>query len=446
MSHNENDLLFSEEVPENNKALSTEEQWTILIVDDEKDVHEVTRLSFHGFQFQNKSIHFINAYSAEEAKFLIKENPSISIVLLDVVMEEDTSGLKFVKYIRNELNNKLIRIIIRTGQPGIAPEQRVIIDYDINDYTEKTELTKNKLFSAVIMALRSYRDLVEIEKAKIGIEKLLVATNQFVPHHFLNILNKKDITEVSLGEYVELDLTVLFLDVRSFTKISEKLSASGIFNYINTMLQIVTPEIVGHDGFIDKYIGDSIMALFSETDAAIKASINMLKTLDAYNVAISNTNKQRIHVGISINCGRMALGTVGYHDRMDCTVISSVVNTAAKLEKMNKELGTRLLVTADLFKSIEHAKEYQFRELGDLIILGKTIPIEIIEILDAEPDHIKNLKIETKPLFEKALKSFKEKNYRIASDYFKQILEINHEDKVVEYFIKKCLVLEKGGA
>ena len=127
-------------------------------------------------------------------------------------------------------------------------------------------------------------------------------------------------------------------------------------------------------GFIDKYIGDSIMALFSETDAAIKASINMLKTLDAYNVAISNTDKQRVDVGISINCGRMALGTVGYHVRMDCTVISSVVNTAAKLEKMNKELGTRLLVTADLFKSIEHAKEYQFRELGDLIILGKTIP------------------------------------------------------------------------
>ena len=166
----------------------------------------MTRLSFHGFQFQNKSIHFINAYSAEEAKSLIKENPAISIVLLDVVMEEDTSGLQFVKYIRNELNNKLIRIIIRTGQPGIAPEHRVIVDYDINDYTEKTELTQNKLFSAVIMALRSYRDLVEIEKAKIGIEKLLVATNQFVPHHFLNILNKKDITEVSLGEYVELDL------------------------------------------------------------------------------------------------------------------------------------------------------------------------------------------------------------------------------------------------
>ena len=120
-----------------------------------------------------KKLEFHSAYSALEAKQLLKQQPNASLILLDVVMEQDDAGLQIVKYIREELNNQAIRIILRTGQPGQAPERTVIMDYDINDYKEKTELTTQKLFTTVVTALRSYRDIKTIEKSRSGLEEII---------------------------------------------------------------------------------------------------------------------------------------------------------------------------------------------------------------------------------------------------------------------------------
>lgn len=130
-------IVFADE----KQPQSVKKQWKVMIVDDEEDIHKVTKLALGKLNFQNKKLNFLSAYSAEEAKKLIAENPDMSVILLDVVMESDDSGLQLVKYIRDELKNKFVRIILRTGQPGQAPEENVIIDYDINDYKTKEELT-----------------------------------------------------------------------------------------------------------------------------------------------------------------------------------------------------------------------------------------------------------------------------------------------------------------
>ncbi|GEM_PF-1145701 len=140
--------------------------WNIMIVDDEPEIHEVTHLALEDFVFEGKRLKFSSAYSGEEAKQLIKAQPNTALILLDVIMEKDDAGLQVIKYIRDVLKNKLVRIVLRTGQPDDVPEEVVILDYDINDYKAKTDLTWPKLFTTVVGALRSYRDLLSLEKHK----------------------------------------------------------------------------------------------------------------------------------------------------------------------------------------------------------------------------------------------------------------------------------------
>ncbi|MEG4984849.1 ATP-binding protein [Microcoleus sp. BR0-C5] len=150
--NSDDEILFADETTE--EKLS--ESWKILVVDDESQVHTATEISLRKFVFENKSLTFINAYSAREARQLIQENPDVAIILLDVIMETDDAGLNFVKYVREFLGNQLVRIILRTGQPGQVPEKSIIINYDINDYKTKTELTTSKLYTTMLTALRSF--------------------------------------------------------------------------------------------------------------------------------------------------------------------------------------------------------------------------------------------------------------------------------------------------
>lgn len=150
--------------------------WRILIVDDEEDVHRVTRLVLGHLTYLGRKLEIISCYSGAEAIAILEKDPNFAIMLLDVVMEADDAGLKVVKEVRDRLKNSLIRIVLRTGQPGQAPEQKVIVQYDINDYKAKTELTTEKLFTSIISSLRAYRDLMTIEKSKRGLEKIVRAS------------------------------------------------------------------------------------------------------------------------------------------------------------------------------------------------------------------------------------------------------------------------------
>ena len=148
-------------------------QWKLLIVDDEKEIHAVTRLVLSDFQYHGRPLMFLSAYSAREARQLFQEHPDIAVTLIDVVMEAEHSGLELVDYIRNDLENPFVRIILRTGQPGYAPEREVVQNYDINDYKEKTELTAQKLFSCVYTALGNYRALHSLDANRRGLIKIL---------------------------------------------------------------------------------------------------------------------------------------------------------------------------------------------------------------------------------------------------------------------------------
>ncbi len=172
----ESDLLFQTEdeapsIPEN-----TSSPWTIAIIDDDPEVHTATRLALMDTIFQNRPLAFVSAFSAAEARELLPTLSNVAIVMLDVVMETDDAGLTLVRFIREELDWQTTRIILRTGQPGSAPEQDVILQYDINDYKAKTELTQTRLFTAVVVALRGYRHLVNLETSRAGLRQVIRAS------------------------------------------------------------------------------------------------------------------------------------------------------------------------------------------------------------------------------------------------------------------------------
>ncbi len=156
--------------------------WRILIVDDEPGVHAVTRLALGRFRYDGRGLEFLSAHSAREARLLLRQHPSIAVMLLDVVMETERAGLELVHFVREEMRDHQMRIVLRTGQPGQAPEHEVIVTYDINDYKAKSELTAQRLTTTLFAALRAYRDISLIDQQKKGLERILLASTHLFSH------------------------------------------------------------------------------------------------------------------------------------------------------------------------------------------------------------------------------------------------------------------------
>ncbi|MBS0192730.1 MAG: DUF3369 domain-containing protein [Proteobacteria bacterium] len=158
-------------------------RWRVLLVDDEPDVHTITKLALSRFELDGRGLEFLHAYSGVQAREILRKEPDIALAIVDVVMENETAGLELARWMRQDLSNHFTRIVLRTGQPGQAPEERVIVEYDINDYKEKTELDRKKLFTTVFSALRAYRDIMRIDAARrheerfrVGLETVIAAS------------------------------------------------------------------------------------------------------------------------------------------------------------------------------------------------------------------------------------------------------------------------------
>lgn len=225
--NNEDDeIIFAEENQEETPQIE-QKIWKVMIVDDDEDIHFLTKLVLRDFSFENRTLSFISAYSGREAKEMIAENPDTALIILDVIMEDMNAGLDVIKYIRNELKNNLVRIILRTGQPGQEPEYKVVIQYDIDDYKTKTELSSQKLFTSIVSALRSYRNLRLIEKYREGAQLVLDSFSK----------DGKNFRDVNILKGILIHLAVLsgfdgsaaFGTRKPDTSVLEIVSATGIF-------------------------------------------------------------------------------------------------------------------------------------------------------------------------------------------------------------------------
>ena len=439
----DDELIFAEEDEVEEKPI--EASWKILIVDDEIEIHNITKLALKEFTFENKLIKFISAYSGKEAKEMIQAHPDIALILLDVVMETKEAGLEVVKYIRDILDNQIVRIILRTGQPGQVPEDVVIVSYDINDYKTKTELTNKKLFTTVVTALRAFRSLTQIEASKSELEKIAAASARFVPREFLRFLKIESIVDARLGDSVQAEMTIMFADIRSFTSLSESMSPQQNFDFINSYLSRVGPVIRQYNGFIDKYIGDGIMALFpNRAEDAVQAAIEMQHQVKIYNLHRQNSGYQPISLGIGLHTGTLMLGTIGEAERMESTVISDAVNLASRVEGLTKLYGVGIVASVQTLCRLDDPQHYKCRFLDRVQVKGKKTPVGVFEIYDGDSDTMIQLKAQTQTYFEQGIFLYYQQQFAQARRMFRRVLQVNKSDLAASFYAERCGILMKN--
>jgi len=271
------------------------------------------------------------------------------------------------------------------------------------------------------------------------LNQLNQAFSRFVPGQFLQLLNKETIIDVALGDQVEKKMSVLFSDIRDFTALSEGMTPEENFRFINSYLSRMEPIILKNKGFIDKYIGDAIMALFSGgADDAVKAGIAMLHQLTEYNRHRANCNYRAIQLGMGINTGTLMLGTVGGYNRMDTTVISDAVNLAARLEGLTKNYGVSLLISHHTFQQLKNPYDYAIRMIDHVQVKGKCELVTVYEIFDADLPEVRESKLANQDRFALALSLYNQQAYAESLRLFEACLRHNPADQVAQIYQQRC--------
>ena len=230
--------------------------------------------------------------------------------------------------------------------------------------------------------------------------KRLEAYERFVPVEFLRNLDKEDIIDVRLGDNAEKNMSILFSDIRNFTSLSEKMTPEENFKFINSYLCQMGPVIKKHRGFIDKFIGDAIMALFdTNADQAVKAAIGMVEQLGEYNKGRQRAGYVDLKIGVGVNTGALRIGTVGELHRMEATVISDAVNLASRVEGMTKVYGASILISDDTYNSLNDPSKYHMRELDQVKVKGREKPVTLWEVFDNDSPEMFDYKKEISSIF-----------------------------------------------
>lgn len=346
----------------------------------------------------------------------------------------------FVEYLIRPLQSEEIhaRISIRVKVQKYLPE-----DQDPNYALIDIHKLENVFTNLLSNSLQLEEKVAEHNAELIELNQVY---ERFVPREFLDFLSKNSITEVKPGDQVQREMTVLFMDIRDFTSLSEKMNPQQNFNFLNAFLNQITPVIRNHNGFIDKYIGDAVMALFPHNpEDALKAAINMCKATERHNVKLRALNYPLIKIGIGIHTGLLMLGILGDKERMQSTVISDAVNLASRLEGLSKTYGTSIILSKNTLARIPNLKQYNFRFVGKIQVKGKNNAISVYEILDGEKVEYLKLKLKTKQDFEKGLAFYQNKKFAEASVQFNRILEINPNDKGARLYFERCAQLMVHG-
>lgn len=283
-----------------------------------------------------------------------------------------------------------------------------------------------------VLSILSAQAAISLENALLydQQERLARSLARFVPTAFLALLGKYSILDVSLGDAVEREMGVLFADIRSFTSITEGMTPDESFRFVNGYLGRMGPIIREHGGFIDKYLGDAVMALFpGSAEDALHTAVAMHETLYEH--------RPRVDVGVGLHFGSVMLGTIGEEQRLDGTVISDVVNSASRLEGLTKALGARILVSGELLSRIPDPRKYAHRWLGKVVLKGKTEVVDVYEVYCADPADMVTHKEATRELMEGSVRLFLDGAMDRAEAGFTEVLESQPDDVAAAFYLRR---------
>jgi class 3 adenylate cyclase/FixJ family two-component response regulator len=417
---------------------------TIICVDDDITVLNSLKIELEN-SFGGQYVIEL-AQDGEEALELFAElmdnGYEIPVVISDYIMP----GMKGDELLRciHAISPKTLKVML-TGQADIEAMGNAINYANLYRYISKPWHEKD-LVLTLKEAINSYfqdkaltEKTTKLLKMNRDLEKLNQAFSRFVPKQFLNLLGKSSIADIELGDAARQNMSILFADIRNFTQLSETMSSDENFRFINSYLSCMEPAIIENGGFIDKYIGDGIMALFPESaDNAVNAGIEMLNTLKEYNQYCESIGYNPIKIGVGINTGSLMLGIVGGKSRIDGTAIGNAVNLASRVENLTKNYGVPLLITQQTFEQLQDATQYGIRLLDRVQVKGKSELVTVYEVFETDSPLIREGKLATKTRFEEAWVLYNQASFQAAAQLFQDCLSQNPGDQVAQIYLERC--------
>ncbi|MBV6493909.1 MAG: hypothetical protein LDLANPLL_01933 [Turneriella sp.] len=295
------------------------------------------------------------------------------------------------------------------------------------------------------LGLADYINTLQSERKDLILDKLesrlqmMESVSRFVPERFLEFLGKKDISDISIGEATQRDMTLMFVDIRKFTTLSENMTVEENFHFLNAYLQRMGPSIHSYRGIIDKFIGDAIMALFpDDPEDALKAAISMMQELKTYNEHRGKSNYTPLQIGIGLHFGPLMLGTVGSSDRMDTTVIGDTVNLASRIESVTKIFRTPIVLSDFVYKKLANPSLYHLREIDSVRVRGKEHPVVLYEAMDYLPPQVLSKRIEAFPSLQMGMFYYKAGSFNEAKVEFEECVKIEPNDPIPLMYIRRC--------
>jgi two-component system sensor histidine kinase ChiS len=401
------------------------ERLKILVVDDEPiNIHVIIN------SLSREKYDITQASNGLEALNLIQSGFKPDLILLDVMMPQMT-GYEVCREVRKKYSPLEMPILMLTAK-NQTTDLVEAFNLEANDYVTKPFIKK---------------ELLARINTQIRLAKLSAAYGRFVPHDFISLLEKPSIIDVKLGENQERDMTVLFADIRSFTALSENMTPPENFAFINTYLGKISPAIRRNNGFIDKYIGDAVMALFPRSSSdGVRAAIDMQKEVNIYNQQREKNGLFPIAIGIGLHAGNLMLGTIGERERMESTVIADAVNLASRLEGLTKVYGAGIIVSGAIIDRLDDPKKYNYRFVDRVTVKGKRNAVSVFEIYDTETEQSIVLKQQTAEVFQEALNFYYQQKFVAAQKVFQNILQINPDDRVAMLYFKRSRKYRMYGA
>lgn len=320
---------------------------------------------------------------------------------------------------------------------GIIRLDSLVRSFAEKDFAVRASLKSNDEVGRLGFSFNHMAETIQDYNTRLA--ALAEAYGRFVPHDLLRLLEKDSILDVNLGDQIQKDMSVLFSDIRNFTAISESMTPKENFDYINSYLRQVGPEIRAHRGIIDKYIGDAVMALFpNKVDDAVDAALVMQRKVLEYNNYRDARQCPEIKIGIGVHNGNVMLGTIGEDRRMDGTVISDTVNLASRLEGLTKKYGCKIVISDRVLRTLDRPDKYFTRMIDKVCVVGKNDPVVIYEVCDADDEKVIAFKKATLNDYKTAMERYYARDFAGAAASFSKVIAVNDNDVPARIFLERA--------
>ncbi|MEL6161480.1 MAG: ATP-binding protein [Cyanobacteria bacterium J06627_32] len=399
-------------------------KFNILIVDDEPINVQVLR---NHLSLENYSVtHALNGRAALDLLAQRQQSGQVfDLVVLDVMMPQ-MSGYEVCQQLRELYPAHELPVVMLTAKNQIT-DLVTGFRFGANDYMTKP-FSKDELLTRI--------------RSHLYLSKTNHAYGRFVPSEYLRFLKKESIVDVSLGDHVSKEMAVMFSDIRAFTKLSEGMTPQENFNFVNAYLKKVSPVIRNQNGFIVKYLGDGMMAVFPDgVDDAVAAGVEKLRSVAAYNHQRQAKGFAPIAVGIGIHFGHMMVGMVGESARMQGDAFSDNVNLTARIESLTKHYGVSMLISDRALAQLTHPERYQIHFLDRVIVKGRSEPISLYHVLDGESPQLIQQLLSMREAFSDGISHYQAGLFKQAHDCFKQVLVQLPNNKTAQMYCDRLQYL-----